>query len=503
MPIERINVPLVLSYDTRGVLSFAESNTNGKDQRRVNCIYEITRGAAGAEPTASLSRRPGVTDVGNTYGAATQVQYLVGSDPASAWNAYTPWIAVKDGTANKVVNASTATTVLTDTDYSPRFLSTIRMGGTQYALLQLQNKADPVAASNGQKVYYSSAIGTWTQISAATFTALNVRGQMIELDGWVFVANGEDDGIYNQTTQNDLTSTWVDKITISSTFDEIQGLAALRRRILAFGRETVECFEIPSPGNATGSVLNRIANTTDRVGLGDVAGPASLDGKTHYYTVVNDMLFYLGRFGNVSADHSLIVYDGNRHFKVSKEYEDKMMSTTTVYSVTRMSFHGKVGVAIQLTAPSATTQHWLVYFPDLNEFFQFTSTVFSPVNNGYHYAGATNPQKLYYFASSNNWQDAGSNFTMTVQFKIPAKDAEFKEGFIAGLVGDTMSSSENIAISFSVDDGTTWSTARNIDMSKAHKFVRKVPLHRELMVRLTHTGANETRLRRFYMDVAG
>lgn len=503
MPIERINVPLVLSYDTRSVLSFAESNTNGKDQRRVNCFYEITRGAAGAEPTASLVRRPGVTDVGSTYGAATQVQYLVGSDPASAWNAYTPWIAVKDGTANKVVNASTATTVLTDTDYSPRFLTVIRMGGTQYALLQLQNKADPVAASNAQKVYYSSAIGTWTQISAATFTAFQPRGQMVALDGWLFVANGEDDGIYNQATQNDLTSAWNDKITISSTFDEIQGLAALRRRILAFGRETVECFEIPSPGNATGSVLNRVANTTERVGLGDIGGPASLDGKTHYYTVVNDMLFYLGRFGNVSSDHSLIVYDGNRHYKVSKEYEDKMLSTTTVYSVNRVSFHGKVGVAIQLTAPSATTQHWLTYFPDMNEFFQFTSTVFSPVNNGYHYAGATDPQKLYYFASSNNWLDAGSNYTMTVQFKIPAKDAEYKEGFIAGLVGDTMGSSENVAISFSTDDGANWSTARNIDMSKAHKFIRKVPLHRELMVRLTHTGSNEVRLRRYYMDVAG
>lgn len=501
MPLEKINVPLVLSYDERSVLGFAESSTNKRDQRRLNVYYEITRGAEGAEPTASLVRRPGVAVDAGTYGAGTQVQYLLGSDPASAWNAFTPWVAVKDGTANKVCDSSTSTTVLTDTNYVPRFMSTIRMSGTQYALLQLQNTASPAAASDSQKVYYASTIGTWTQISDATFTALQHRGLMIELDGWLLIADGRD-RIYNQATQNDITSAWNDYITISSTSEQLQSLARLRRRILAFTQGTVEAFEIPSPGNTTGSILNRIPNSTESVGMGDVAGPGSLSGKTNVAVQLNNMLFYLGRFGGLGHDQSLCMFDGNRHYKISKEYEDKMLSTATVYSVNRFGFHGKVGVSMQMTAPTETTQKWLVYFPDANEFFEFSSPKFSPVTNGYHYAGAADPQKIYSFEKSNNWRDDTATFTALAQFKIPARDGEYKEAFNAGVVGDTMATSENLEISFSTDDGVTWSTARTIDMSKPFKFIRKVPTHRELMVRLAHKGANELRLRRYFMDVA-
>jgi hypothetical protein len=499
MPIEKINVPLVLSYDTASNLAFARSTTDGREQRRENCIYEITRGAQGADPTVTVCSRPGVTDVGNTYGAATQVQYIVGNDPNAAWNAYAAWVAVKDGNDNKVVSSSTATTVLSSADYVPRFMQNIRLGGTQYALLQLQNKTSPAATSDAQKVYYSSAIATWTQINAASFTAFNVRGMMVELDGWLLAANGEDDGIYNQVTQNDPTAAFTDKITISSTFDEIQGLGRLRRRVLAWGRETVELFEIPSPGNATGSILNRVNNTVERVGLGDIAGPASIDGKGNYFVQVNDMIFYLGRFGNVGNDHNLVCFDGNRHFKISREYEDKMMSTATVYELTRWSFHGRVAVAILFTHPNAATQKWLAYFPDMNEFFYASSTVFSPRNNGLHYHGV-NPQKLYYYASTNKWQDDSTSFPVVIQFSIPNKDNSRRMAFLAGVVGTTMASTDNLGIQFSTDNGANWTAVRNIDMSKMAKFVRKVPSHRELMVRLSYTGSQELRLQRYYMD---
>jgi len=499
MPIEKINVPLVLSFDQGQIVAFDEATTNGKDQIRLNCDYEATRGAEGAEATVSLVRRHGVAPDAGTYGTGTQVQYLIGSDPGAAWDSFAAWVAVKDSTANNVVTSATSTTVLSDADYVPRFMTTIRLAGTQYALLQLQNTATPAAASNSQKVYYSSAIATWVQISDATFVALQHRGQMEELDGWVFAGDGRD-RIYNQATQNDLTSAWTDYITISSTADELQGLARLRRKILALGQETCETFQIPSPGNATGSVLNRINNTVARVGLGDIAGPSSLSGKTHYYTTINDWLFYLGRFGNRSADQSLILFDGASHVKISKAYEDKMLSASPTYGVSRFSYHGKVGVAIQMTAPGAATHKWLTYFPDLNEFFLMSSSKFGPASNGYHYLGI-NPQKLYTFPSSNAFQDDSATFTMMVQFKVPSKDGEYKEAFNAGVVGDTMATSENITMEFSVDGGKTWSTPRNIDMSKSFKFMRKgVPMHRELMVRIKHTGIQQARLRRYFMD---
>ena len=64
MPLEVISVPLALSSDQRGVLGYTNMAA-GKDQRRVNCFYEILRGAVNTNPTIIVAKRPGVTvDVG-------------------------------------------------------------------------------------------------------------------------------------------------------------------------------------------------------------------------------------------------------------------------------------------------------------------------------------------------------------------------------------------------------------------------------------------------------
>lgn len=500
MPVETVNVPLVLSYDTRGVDADAASFTDGLDQRRENCDYEITRGANGAEPTASLVRRQGATADAGVFGAASGTQYLVMADPASAWTTYKPWIAYKSSNDTQVRTSDTTITVLSDANYVPRFWQTTRLSGTDYCVLQLQKTDDPAASTHSQKVFYSSAVGTWTQIadSASVFSAFKHRGMMEFLDGYGMIASGK--RIHNSAL-NDLQSWGAnDYITISSTQDELQGLMKLKRRIIGAGRETMEAFEIPSPGNATGSILNRITDTTVRIGLADVAGPASISGRTHYYTVINDLLFTLGRYGGVQADQSLVVYDGQRWNKISREFEDKLLSSSTVYSVNRISCKGKVGVAMQMTAPTATAQAGLVYFPDLNEFFYY-SGIWSFVNNGYHYASANDPQKLYYFGTANKYIDHSTTFTMTVQFKVPTRDTEYKELLHLGLIGDTMRSAENIAVQYSKDDGQNWSAARNLDMSKMHKVLNNGPVFRELWVRLVHAGTNEVRLKRAEMKI--
>ena len=138
-----VNIPLTLSYDTRGVASYTAQQA-GKDQRRVNCHYEITRTAVDAQPDVALAKRPGVTNDGNTYGAGTQVQYLVARDPASTWNP-TAWVIVKDGTANKAVSSSTATTILSSADYYPRFWDVTDVSGTNFLVVQLQNSTSPSA----------------------------------------------------------------------------------------------------------------------------------------------------------------------------------------------------------------------------------------------------------------------------------------------------------------------------------------------------------------------
>jgi hypothetical protein len=172
-----------------------------------------------------------------------------------------------------------------------------------------------------------------------------------------------------------------------------------------------------------------------------------------------------------------------------------------VYSVNRVTFGGKVAVGIQMTAPTATTQRWLMFFPDINEWFEWDSTVFGPVNNGLQYAGATNTQKLYTFDAADNWRDDGTNFSMITQFRLPVRDLEWKSMSKCGLIADSTSSSQNLSVEFSNDDGVTFSTARNIDLQTSKKELYRCGLFRERLVRLTHAGTAEVRLRRFYADM--
>jgi hypothetical protein len=414
-------------------------------------------------------------------------------------------VFVKNSTANNVVSGAASTTILTDGDYYPRFWEMTNVSGTNYIVLQLQNSASP-AGSPAQKVYYSSTIGTWTQITGGSgdldFDATSnwsLRGKMEHMDGYAFIADSRH-RIY-QSNINSLAN-WgsTDFITKSSTLDATQGLIKARGHLLLMGTDTAEAFR--NEGNASNSVLSRVKNTETRIGLAAVAGGgSSMAGKTHYYCTIGDLCFFVGRYGGSQFDASLIAYDGNRFDKISRPYEDTMLSTATVYSVNRVSFGGKVAVGIQMTAPTETTQQWLMFFPDINEFFLWDSTVFGPVNNGYQYAGSTDEQKLYTFAASNNWQDAGTAFSMITQFRLPMPDLAYKSISSFGLIADTTTASETIAVQTSIDDGQNFSTARNIDLNKKRKEFHRLGMGCEWVFRLTHTGSKEIRMRRAYANL--
>lgn len=491
-----LNIPLTLSYDTRGVAGLANAQA-GKDQRRVNVHYEITRTAVDTTPDIALAKRPGVSADAGTYGAGTQVQYLVARDPAGTWNP-TAWILVKDSTANKAVTASTSTTILTSADYYPRFWDVTDVSGTNFIVVQLQNSASP-SGTPAQKTYYSSAIATWVEISDTDYTGLSHRGKMEFMDGYAFQMDSRS-RIY-QSDINTL-SAWnpVNYITLSTTQYPAQGIIKSRSQIIGFSTDHAELFR--NEGNATGSVLSRVPNSEVRIGLAAVAGGGSvMAGKTSYYARIGDLTFFLGRYGGSQYDTSLIAYDGNRFEKVSRPYEDTLLSTATIYSISTMSFHGKVCVAIQTTAPTETTQKWLLFFPDINEMFEWESTVFGPINNGFHFAGATDTTKLYNFGTIDIFQDASGNYTVTVQFKLPVSNHELKFMPSYGVIADTTSDTQNLAVSFSDNDCTSFSTARNIDLSKPRKELELGGMFRERFVKLTHTGTREVRLRRFYADI--
>ena len=490
MATRPLTIPLTMSYDTRGVASYT-AMVAGKDQRRENCQYVITRTSVEGKPDIKLARRPGVTIDAGTYGAGTQVQYLVARDPNGTQNP-TAWLLVKDGTISKAVTSATATTILDNTNFYPRFWDLTDVSGTNYIVVQLQNSTTPTGAGN-QEAWYSTAIATWTKISDADFTGLDHRGKAEFMDGYMFQAEHR-----NRIYQSDINSlaNWdsANYISKSALSDPPQGLMRVNNKILLFGVDTVEPFY--NAGNATGSVLSRVTGGQKNIGLGSVAGGgASMVGKTHYYARIGEWAFFIGRYSGSKNDASLIATNGTTFTKLSRPLEDTLLSSSTIYSVNAISFGGKSAIAVQMTLPTATTQKWLMFFVDINEWFLWTSTVYGPVNNTLHFAGATDPQKVYTFEATDTWQDNGTSFDMVVQLKLPFNGFDWKTMTDFGVIADTPGSTQNLGVQFSNDDGTTWTTSRDIDLSKENKRMYRCGTFRQRMVRLTHSGTAEVGLR--------
>lgn len=475
----------------------------GKDQRRLNTLYEITRPSVGAAPTVWLVRRPGVTDFGATFGVAGQVQYLQGWDPVSRWD-LDPWVVAREGSSNKVYSALSSFTFSTLTsDYYPRFYLTARLNiagtSTDIAVVQFQNVATPAAAGN-IRTFWTSTIGGWVEITDTDYTGMVHVGQMEQLDGYAI--QGDSRGRIYQSGVNTFAS-WEtnDYLTRTIAQDPAQGIMKARNQILFFGLETVEVFT--NQGAPEGTVVTRVPFTTQYIGLSNVAGGgAGMTGKTHYYTSIGDLVFFVGRFGKGAYDSCLIAYDGRRFEKVSRPNEDKVLSSTTVYSVNKISFRGHIAVAIQLTPPTAATQHSLLFFPELNDWFEWESTVWSPVNNGRTHCGTTDPQKIYIWPVGDNWQDAGVAYNMVMQFRVPTPDISFFSLTNFGLIGDMSLTSQLIGVQTSGDDGQTWSASRSIDMAQLWTILPALGGFRRCMVRLTHAGSGEVRLRAAFMTVS-
>lgn len=491
-------VPLAMSMDQRATLA-AASLSSGLDQRRLNAIYEIVRPSVGVPPEVILVRRPGCTDQGGTFGAGTQVPYLVAMDPASTQDP-TPVLIVKDGTINKAVTSSASYTILDNTNFVPRFWDIVNISGVPNLVVQLQNTATPNAAGN-LRTFYSTNVSTWAEITDVDYTGLIQVGKMEFMDGFAFQMDSR--GRIYQSTVNTLAN-WetndFDTRTIQQ--DYPQGLLKTRNQLLGFGINTVEVYT--NQGDLEGAVIGRIPYLAQQVGLSAIAGgDIGIAGKTHYYTNIGDMAFFVGRFGGGAKTANLIAWDGSKFVKVSSPQEDKVLSSAPLYSVNRVDILGHIAVGIQLTAPTASTQRGLLFFPELKDWFEWESPRFSLVNNGRYFAGAGSVQKVFHFPASNNWQDDGASFDMVTQFRIPVNDQSWRVMSSFGVVADSPTTTQNLLVQFSDNDGDSFSTGRNIDLSKERKYILNCGGFRERWVRLTHSGDGEVRLRRAYMSVSG
>lgn len=494
-----VSVPLAMSYDTRNVNARTAMQA-GTDQRKVNYFYDVVRNGATGNATLELVKRPGVVRTGIT-GTSGGKQYNI----AEVGN-LDPWFSTRVNNDNYVCSYSASTVVLTHGTYVPYILSATSVNNTVTVVSQYRTSNRNAA----QRVFYASAIGSWTEITDSNFTALYHRGKMEFIDGFALILDSNG-GIYNSAINS--LSSWpaVNFIKRNTYYDEPYGLARFGPQILAFGANSVEGFV--NAGNPTGSPLQRVQGLSRNIGMGQTAYVSTLGlGRTNYYTILGSRMYFVGRDAGGNADNSLFAYDGQNYEKIQSGALSRVLSEISpsntepaLYSVNKVSFFGKAAVAIQLTPPGTTDQKWLMFFPELNEWFEWESSVFSPVNAaGYFISGGTTlSQYTFSFAnvigtSSNDWRDdyGSTNVAVTgkVQFRLPSdgNNRKFMDWF--ALEGDTESTT--YGVEFSDNDYSSFSTSRNIDMSTQEKRIVRCGSYKNRIVRLTHTANSEGRLRK-------
>lgn len=505
-------IPMASTVNERGVAGYTHSVTNSEDQRKLNCIYELSKNTLTGKGRLTLAKRPGVSDSsgGATWGTSTQTVHLIIGTPAGALGLtigkqagnVPPWVININAGSIRASDAITDQVIVGTGNYSPAYIDKTLIGGNEVVVLQLVYTV--TLLTTAQRVFFSSSIGTWTEIVDADFTGLIHRGKMEHMDGFAFILEASN-RIFNSDINSLANWTATSFLTKQIVQDVAVGLAKLNNKILAFGDDTVELFY--NAGNATGSPLLPIRHLHQRIGLILPITTAS-DGTGHYYCVINDIMYFVGRGSGGIASASLYAFDGSTFSKVSSLYIDAILSEvvrSSFYSVNAMGFHGKSAVAILLTSPNATSQRWLMFFPEWKEWFEWTSTVFSPINSGEHFlpCGAGLKAKIYNFTSTDNWQDNGTSYQWFSQFKLPTKGSPRNVLNMYGVDADTARSANDLTVEISTDDCQSFSTLGTIDLTQDRKVLFRGGAFRNAHIRLGNTNAAATRIHNFVARVNG
>lgn len=482
-------IPLANSYNQRGLSSYTNAQA-GVDQRKINCIYEEEVNAGTGAKTLYLVKRPGVTAFGSTFGATSQKAYLVATPPLASAGAF-PWVVSKDGNNLNVSDANSVTTTLftSASAYTPCFYDKTLISGVDNIILQFRLGG---GAANAQRVFYGTAIATWTEITDGDFTALLHRGKMEHMDGYAFIL-ASDNKIYNSDLNSIANWTPANFLAKQIKLDYPVTLAKLGNQILAFGEETMEVFY--NAGNASGSPLSPIKQLFKNVGM-----LLTSTGQTHTYAVHKNILYFVGKVAGELASVGVFAYDGANVIKISTKAVDSMLGeligNSSVSSVNVSGFAGTSEIAIGLSLPTSSTQNWISYSIDWKDWFERTSTVFSPVNTSGNHVGVGPTNKVYVFASTDKWQDDTTSYQYATQFKLPSRGPNRARMQEFGVIGDTKAAN-TLTVEVSDDDFQNWVTKATLDLSTVRKSTVRGGTYIDRAIRLSNTNALETRLQSF------
>jgi len=501
-----------------------------RDQYFENVILEQVQNPISGQTTYFLGKRGRFTQlVGPSWTSA-------GADyPTTTTTRAIQWSTASTSTNKYVAVGCTGTTIQLAIESLGRYTATASAGYTypRYLLETLSDTTPALLVGTCQELgspkcewfFHVEGTPALTQISDAQFTAIDNVGEMVYLNGYHFIM-AKDGKIYNSDL-NSISSWSGDFIGTDVEPDQGAGLALWGETLVAFGTGSLELFKISN--NPTGSPLEKIEQASYRQGA----------LKAHAYPYKGNTIIKGTNgiyFISIPSSGSKIIagiykYDGKVE-KISTPELDKLITdsiSTNAYSTTLngvVSMRGYLYLIGNSTVNSNIVKFFAINLSLKNHTTFFTvgslgnwdvshgiwSNCYSGILCGNGGGGSSNGQYLAGLQVSDGFSpdttSAGgdTNWTATIQTgNIDFGTSRYKTFHQLRLVGEdpTSGSTNNWSVSWSDDDGASYSTARTINQASLNQWISGLGASRRRRFKFQQTvdGTNATsRLEGFELE---
>ncbi len=492
MPREKTFIPFVGSTYFRDTDS---SSVYSRDQYFENVLLEQVQNSISGQSTFFLGKRgkfapqvaPTWTSGGVDYPTTKTTRALLWASAATSTNKYVAAGSTGSTTIQLAIESLGMYTASCTSGYTyARFLLESLSGTTPALLLGTCQDQDPTC----EWFYHIEGSGALVKITDAQFPTNNV-GEMVYLNGYHFIM-AKDGKIYNSDLNS--ISAWPgDFIGTDVEPDQGAGLALFGEILVAFSTRSLELFKISN--NPTGSPLEKIEQASYRQGA--LRAPAfAYRGNTIFKGA--DAIYFISvpDSGN-RVSPGIYKYDGKVE-KLSTPELDKLISDSVANNQYYCSLNGivaikgylylvghvAVGNVTKLFLLNLSLKNHLVFLEsgDLVN-YDVTAGIWSNVpgtiicgNGG---GGSASGQYLAGMQLADNGQADGAstggdaNWYVTIQTgNVDFGTSRYKTYHQLRLVGeDPSGSTNNWSVSWSDDDGASWSTARTVNQANLNQWI--------------------------------
>lgn len=281
-------------------------------------------------------------------------------------------------------------------------------------------------------------------------------GGFAEMDGYIFVMDNTGK-LYNSDLNS--VSSWSasNYISANSSTDVNVGCVKYKTYIVGLSRNSIEFFY--NAGNASGSILSRADQLTIRIGVANSASAVNGSaGGSPIARVVFDDLYFVTPVG--------YLYKLNGFSPVKLSPQTLNLGSLLAGRLYGTNHGGQTIIHIDGGAGTSAASMW--YSTETQTFSQPTlpSTAYMDSNSTGSFVldSPDTSGKVMYQSTAGSFQDNGAAFTMSIQIQTDMGTNKRKFASELRIEADVQTSG-NIAVSWSDDDGTSFSTPINIPLT--------------------------------------